>query len=746
MKPQHRCRSGRCVGWFAAAGVAGWLAVCVDGATAQEEAAEVRPALARFITVSSPVEDGKIINTALKLQSQASRENREAILILEITRGPDKFGHIFDLANFLTSARISKVRTVAWLPETLDGNKAILALACREIIMHPDAKLGDIGQGAAVDPEQKQFVLGLVAKRHNPKLSSGLALGMLDPQVEVLKLKLGLREGETETRIVTEEEYRRLSDTKVDILHVQTLKDRGIVGLFSGRQARAEDILIVQTAESRNEIADLYNLPVALLRDNPTSEGAHVAVIRIDSIIEPVLEAFIERQIERSLAKGANLLIFEIDSPGGWLQSSENLAFAIARLDPKRVRTVAYVPHRALSGAAIIALACDQIYMHPHAHLGDAGPIEMREGGQFQHAEQKVLSDLRLTMKELAEKKGRPVGLAMAMADRNLRVYEATHKQTGRVWYMTEDELAAEGDAWRQGRLVPESAGDLLLTVDGRRAHELKLAEPPVENEQELKQRLDLPADFNLQAVAVGRTWVDTLIFVLNTGPAMFLLIVIGIVCIYLELHFMTGFLGIVSTLCFALFFWSRFLGGTAGWLEVILFLLGLGCIALEIFVIPGFGVFGVSGGLLVLASLLLASQTFGNYEPDRDISQLARNVGVLSGSILAVVVLGVLISRYLPHMPVLNTLILAPPGTRAEDDEPRLRPDIAGDETPAAHAEGPLVGKRGTAISVLRPAGKARIEGRYVDVVSNGPFVQPGSEIEVISVRGNVVVVREVT
>ena len=96
------------------------------------------------------------------------------------------------------------------------------------------------------------------------------------------------------------------------------------------------------------------------------------------------------------------------------------------------------------------------------------------------------------------------------------------------------------------------------------------------------------------------------MVFWLNKTWVTVLLVMLGIVFIYMELHFMNGMCGILATLCFALFFWSRALGGTAGWLEVILFVIGLGCIAMEIFVIPGFGVFGISGGILVIASLVL--------------------------------------------------------------------------------------------------------------------------------------------
>jgi membrane-bound serine protease (ClpP class) len=182
-------------------------------------------------------------------------------------------------------------------------------------------------------------------------------------------------------------------------------------------------------------------------------------------------------------------------------------------------------------------------------------------------------------------------------------------------------------------------------------------------------------------------------------------------------------------------------LGGTAGWLEVLLFVIGLGCLAMEIFVIPGFGVFGVSGGLLIFASLIMASQTFGNFESSRDLEQAAQTVGTLSGAVIAVIILAMAVSRYLPSMPVFNQMILSPPGVKdvAGADEPRLRPDLAG----STH-NSPLIGRTGTALTVLRPSGKAVIDGKLTDVISDGPFINEGAQLEVVRVAGNRVIVRE--
>jgi membrane-bound serine protease (ClpP class) len=243
------------------------------------------------------------------------------------------------------------------------------------------------------------------------------------------------------------------------------------------------------------------------------------------------------------------------------------------------------------------------------------------------------------------------------------------------------------------------------------------------------------------------RTWVDTLVFVLNTELALFFLVVVGFICIYIELHLMTGLLSIIAALCFALFFWSHFLGGTAGWLEVILFLIGAACLALEVFVIPGSGFFGVTGVLLIFASLILASQTWGNLEPNEDYKRLSYTMGTLGASIISIVVIALVTSRFLPHVRVFDKLVLSPPGgADLHRFGPRLKPGLA-DDAAGHFADHPrsLVGQEGTALTVLRPAGKAKIHGRTIDVVSEGPFIPAESRLEIIEVSGNRVVVRQI-
>src|SRR6185369_8270875 len=143
-----------------------------------------------------------------------------------------------------------------------------------------------------------------------------------------------------------------------------------------------------------------YHLPREAMREDYSAGTAPRAiVIRIDDVIEPILEQFVLRQIDRAAAAGVNLMIFEIESPGGYLRPSENLAYAIADLENRKIRTVAFVPRSAYSGAAIIALGCDEIYLTPEGIIGDAGPIEIRKGQQFELADPKILNPLRENLK-----------------------------------------------------------------------------------------------------------------------------------------------------------------------------------------------------------------------------------------------------------------------------------------------------------------------------------------------------------
>ena len=277
--------------------------------------------------------------------------------------------------------------------------------------------------------------------------------------------------------------------------------------------------------------------------------------------------------------------------------------------------------------------------------------------------------------------------------------------------------------------MITGGSGPLLLS--GRRAAELGVAWKLVDNFEQFKQAYGL--EKSLAMVEPG--WVDYLVDALTTDGARMFLLVMGFIGLYLEIHspgFGAG--AFIALVAFLLYFWAQHLRGTAQMLEVLLFLAGMLCLVLEIFVIPGFGIFGLGGGLMVIASLVLASQTFVIPSNDYQLEQLRDSLLVLGGATVSCILLATLMRRLLPSAPMFNRMMLQPPSS--EEQEALSHRESLADYT---H----LLGQEGIATTQLMLSGKARFGDELVDVVSAGEAIDRGTPITVVEVSGNRVVVR---
>jgi len=458
-------------------------------------------------------------------------------------------------------------------------------------------------------------------------------------------------------------------------------------------------------------------------------------LIRFEGPITPMLEQFLYRKLALAEQQGADLVILEIDSPGGFVVTTQNIADRLR--DIPWARTVAFIPQEALSGAAIIALACDDILLAPAARLGDAGEIMMGEDNAFRYVPEKERSPLIRHVRDLAKATGRPPALAEAMVDMNLVVYHVRHQETGQETFLSDKEIAATDDPehWEKIKPVFESRKEQFLTVNGERAVELTLAQGLANSREEVQAHYRLAG----KPLVLVPTTVDTAVTILNFPLVTGVLFVIGLIALYFELSAPgLGIGGLIAGLCFALFFWSRFLGGTAGWLEVVLFAAGVVFVAVELFVIPGFGIAGFIGLLLMLASLLMASQHFFIPSSSLELKTTVNSLMVVSGALVAFMIAAVALSHYLGSIPVLSWMTLAPP--THTDDDGRKKNAAA-----TAHRFLVDVGDWGLADSALRPAGKVRFDEAYIDVVTDGTFVEEGTQVQVIEISGNRVVVRAI-
>ena len=220
------------------------------------------------------------------------------------------------------------------------------------------------------------------------------------------------------------------------------------------------------------------------------------------------------------------------------------------------------------------------------------------------------------------------------------------------------------------------------------------------------------------------------------SSPALaVLLLVIGFVGIYIELHSPgSGIGGFVAAVAFLLFFWSHFLHGTAGWLEVLLFLGGVFCVLLEVLVIPGFGIFGLGGGAMILASLVLASQTFVLPRTESQMIELRHSLTTVAAAMVIVVCASIALCRYLPNAPFFRTLLLSP-----TPEEDLIDLDYRESLADFSH----LIGHAGVATTNLMPSGKAEFNGELVDVIAEGLPLDRGTQVVVVKTRGSRVMVR---
>ena len=191
------------------------------------------------------------------------------------------------------------------------------------------------------------------------------------------------------------------------------------------------------------------------------------------------------------------------------------------------------------------------------------------------------------------------------------------------------------------------------------------------------------------------------------------------------------GFAGAVALVGAAAFFAPHYLLGLVASWEIALFVVGVGLLVVEVFVTPGFGVFGIAGIVLALVALLIALVPNAGLDFPSD-GEIARATTTLAAALVLLGLLAVSLGRMLPRSERLNRLVLAPELSASAG---YTSADTAGD----------LVGQTGTALTTLRPSGTADVAGRRVDVVSEGPMVPAGATVEVVRSRGAVVVVREV-
>ena len=428
----------------------------------------------------------------------------------------------------------------------------------------------------------------------------------------------------------------------------------------------------------------------AIVRVPAQSSAPVVYAIAIEGVIDLGLSPFLARTLREAEKAGAAAVVLDINTFGGRVDAAVAMRDALLN---SPVRTIAFVNQRAISAGALIALACNTVIMTTGGTIGAAAPVVGGGTGETQPADEKSVSYVRSEFRATAETRNRPAVIAEAMVDADVEIAGLIEK----------------------GKL---------LTLTTSQALEHKVA--------------DLSADTLVAALAASgipdadirtarQTWAETLVRFLTHPVISSLLMTVGLLGLIVEIR-TPGFAvpGTVGLLSLGLFFWGHWIVQLAGWEELLLVSLGVVLVAIEVFVLPGFTVAGLAGIVALVTGLGMTLVGAGATS-----NAIIVALGRVAISILVAMAAAFALLRLLPRLPFGRRLVL----------QTGMRTDLGYVSAPESDRQ--WLGRTGTALSPLRPAGIAEIDGARVDVVSDGGFIDAGTPILVTRVDGNRIVVR---
>jgi membrane-bound serine protease (ClpP class) len=519
----------------------------------------------------------------------------------------------------------------------------------------------------------------------------------------------------------------------------------------------------------------------------PAPVGTGV-IIPIHTEITDITADSVRRRISEARAVGATTIIFELDTPGGLVTSTFNIADQIRNLTD--IKTVAWVNTTAHSGGAIVAIACEEIVTARSSRIGDAQVIFGNPIGAEAVPEElkpkittPVLGDVRAS----AQLRGYSKVLCESFVDPDREVWWLENIESGEREFVFRDEKLkrlgetetqktdskeenAEATEKKETATAKSEDGDSQVTeapkwklvekyFDIVLGTEVDAVQPVVRDDQLLQMSASeahaygfskgIVADddaliehYGLAAVTrLASTWSELFALWMTSMWVRGFLLAIIMLGAYVEFHTPgVGVPGLVALICLAIFVGAPYLAGLANVWEILFIVLGFGLMALEIFVIPGFGVAGISGLILVAVGVLSTfvpdelGETFPLYIPSLPSTIRGLQIGMITmvSSMVASLIGMVVLSRYLPRMPMFRRIVPANP-TPSEVAVADPYHGLA------------RVGDVGQTAGPLHPAGKAHFGSELVDVVTQGELLDAGQQVEVIERRGNRVVVRAV-
>lgn len=412
------------------------------------------------------------------------------------------------------------------------------------------------------------------------------------------------------------------------------------------------------------------------------AERQLVYVLPIQTEIDASAWQCTARACQIATDRGADLFVVHMNTFGGEVDYADRIRKALIALP---MPTMAYIDHNAASAGAMIALACDTVFMAPGSSMGAVTMVD----GSGTPLPDKYQSYGRSILRSTAELHG---------------------KNPDGSW-RRDPEIAV--------RMVGPDSVITFTAEEAVAAHYAEGVEPS------LSAAIAALGMGSAEVETFRPTVTDSLLGFLSSSAVRAILIMLIIGGIYMEMHTAgLGFAGAVSLVCAILYFLPMLVTGTLpGWI-LVLFIAGVILIALEIFVIPGFGVCGISGIAAVLVALSAALLDMNSISGinTRQTLQAAGVVGI--GLLLAVALIWYLTGKHGPRWV-----------RRTSELERELRNSDGYVGVDMSTAE--VIGHTGVAMTDLRPAGKVRINGRDYEASSTGDWIEAGTSVRAVRYVG---------
>ena len=433
---------------------------------------------------------------------------------------------------------------------------------------------------------------------------------------------------------------------------------------------------------------------VAWLGAQESSKDKRIFVMEIRDDIDPRMNRYVDLALTQATEEGADIVIIDMDTYGGAVNDANDIRTRILEYEKP---VWVYINNDAASAGALISIACDSIYMVPSANIGAATVVNGTDGSQ---APDKYQSYMRSIMRSTAEENSRDPLIAEGMVDERVEIEGVT--EAGKIITFTTSEAIKNGYCEAEVASIRD-----IIEKNGIYDYELI--------EYELSGTEKIIAFF-LNPVVSG------LLILVITGGIFFELQTPGV-----------GFPLAAAGVALVLYLVPYYLNGLASNWEILAFFVGLILIALEIFVIPGFGVAGILGIICTVASLIfmmLGNDKFNfDYVPSGEITQAATVVLVgIFGSILLLLLFGYRITQ----SKMFSRVALVTTQQKSEG------------YTATFYTEN-LVGKEGIAATILRPSGRVEIEDNIYDAYTRGEYVEQGEKIRVVKQEGTSLQVRAI-